>query len=202
MRTISDTTRYWRVLIGKRTALLAQNAEFSLTYADETSRRNASVFSNCRKYASDRTVIFAPSVPPEHPPATMERSLVPPGTQLQVVLDRTLDANEASVGDPIRAHLAQGAGGLPKGASVYGRVNRIINFDDQIPLPRPARHSGDVLIQIEFLQIEYRRTRVPFIARLIDLESQPGKRNTNIRGFGYLENDALVRYDPPGTASV
>jgi hypothetical protein len=40
------------------------------------------------------------------------------------------------------------------------------------------------------------------IGRLIDLESQPGKRETEIRGFGYLDDDAVVRYDPPGTASV
>jgi hypothetical protein len=40
------------------------------------------------------------------------------------------------------------------------------------------------------------------IARLIDLESQPGKPETEIRSFGYLDNNAVVRYDPPGTASV
>jgi hypothetical protein len=93
-------------------------------------------------------------------------------------------------------------------------VNRIINFNDQIPLRRPEQppptpkdemwgwHPGEVLIQIEFLQIEYRRSRAPFIARLIDLESQPGTRDTNVRSFGYLDDDAVVRYDPPGTASV
>ena len=117
-------------------------------------------------------------------------------------------------GIPIRAHILNGVGSIPRGARVYGRVNRIINFDDQIPLPRVeqppptakhetwGRNPGEVLIQIEFLQIEYRRSRAPFIARLIDLESQPGKRATEIRSFGYLEDDAVVRYDPPGTASV
>jgi hypothetical protein len=59
-----------------------------------------------------------------------------------------------------------------------------------------------VLIQIEFSQIEYRRSRAPLIARLIDLESQPGKSEKEIRSFGYLDNNAVVRYDPPGTASV
>jgi hypothetical protein len=59
-----------------------------------------------------------------------------------------------------------------------------------------------VLIQIEFLEIEYRRSRAPFIARLIDLESQPGKPGPTIRSFGYLDSDAVVKYDPPGTASI
>ena len=65
-----------------------------------------------------------------------------------------------------------------------------------------GQHSGEVLIQIEFQQIEYRRSRVPFVARLIDLESQPGRQDANVRSFGYVESDAVVRYDPPGTASV
>jgi hypothetical protein len=99
---------------------------------------------------------------------------------------------------------------------VYGRVNRIINFDDLIPLPRPKhppptpkheheilrQHPGEVLIQIEFFLIEYRQGRASLLGRLIDLESQPARRATNIRSFGYLDDDAVVRYDPPGTASI
>jgi hypothetical protein len=92
-------------------------------------------------------------------------------------------------------------------------VSRIINFNDQIPLPKPehppprkqampGQHSGEVLIQIEFEQIEYRLSRAPFVARLIDLESQPGRQDTPARSFGYLESDAVVKYDPPGTASL
>jgi hypothetical protein len=214
VRSISDGTMYWRVLVGKRTVLLARNSEFRLTEADGTVKRNASVFSNCREYAADSTLTFGSSPTLQPPPPTRENSQVQPGLQLQLVLDRPFDANEAAVGDSIRAHTLEGVGSIPRGAHVYGRVNRIINFNDQIPLPRPerppptprhdvsGRHPGEVLIQIEFLQIEYRRSRAPFIARLIDLESQPGRRGTEIRSFGYLEEDAVVRYDPPGTASV
>jgi hypothetical protein len=36
---------------------------------------------------------------------------------------------------------------------------------------------------------------------LIDLDSQPGKGDIKIRGFGYLDGDAIVRYDPLGNAS-
>lgn len=214
VRSISNGTMYWRVLIGKRVALLAHNSEFRLTDADGTVTRNASIFSNCREYTADSTVTFGSSLTLQLPPPTMEDSHVQPGLQLQLVLDRTLDANEAAVGDPIRAHILEGAGSIPRGAHVYGRVNRIINFNDQIPLPRSeqppptpkhevwGQHPGEVLIQIEFSQIEDRRSRVPFIARLIDLESQPGKRDIKIRGFGYLDGDAIVRYDPPGIASI
>jgi hypothetical protein len=190
LQSIVDRTLYWRVLIGTRIVLLARSSEFRLTYADGTGRRNASVFSNCREYAADSTVTFGSSTAPQLPPPTAEESHVPPGLQLQLALDRTLDANEAAAGDPVRAHSLKGAGDIPQGAHVYGRVKRIVNFDDQSPLPRPERppptlkqeawrrHAGEVLIQIEFTQIEYRRSRAPFLARLIDLESQPGKRDT------------------------
>jgi hypothetical protein len=59
-----------------------------------------------------------------------------------------------------------------------------------------------MLIQIEFQQIEYRRTRTPFAARLIDQEAPPGRQDAKIRSFGYLDGDVVVRYDPPGTASI
>jgi hypothetical protein len=66
----------------------------------------------------------------------------------------------------------------------------------------PGQHSGEVLIQIEFEQIEFRRSRAPFVARLIDLESQPERQDAQVRSFGYLDSDAVVKYDPPGTASL
>jgi hypothetical protein len=131
-----------------------------------------------------------------------------------LVLDKTLDANEAAVGDPIRAHVLQGDGDIHRGARVYGRVNRIIDFSGQIPLPTSrhprltpkktmwGQHTGEVLIQIEFQRIEYRHRSTPFVARLIDLESAPRRQDGNIRSFGYLDSDFVVRYDPPGTASM
>jgi hypothetical protein len=216
VRSIADSTTYWRVLIGRQIVLLPRNSEFRLAYADGTGRRNASVFSNCREYTADSTLTFAQSPAPQPPPPTVEDLHVQPGLQLQLVLDKTLDAKEASVGDPVRAHVLKGDVGVRRGAHVYGRVNRIINFDDLIPLPRPKhppptpkheheilrQHPGEVLIQIEFFQIEYRRGRASLVGRLIDLESQPGRRATNIRSFGYLDDDAAVKYDPPGTASI
>jgi len=216
VQSISDSTMYWRVLIGKRIVLLPHNSEFRLTHADGTVSRNTSVFSNCREYAAESALTFGSSPAPELlAPPSVENSRVEPGLQLQLVLDKTLDANRAAVGDPIRAHVLEAAGAVPRGARVYGRVNRIVNFDDEIPLartkqPRPTPkhkawergHAGEVLIQIEFSQIEYRRTRAPFNARLIDLVSPPGERDAEILGFGYLDDDAIVKYDPPGTVSV
>ena len=213
VRSTSDHTMYWRVLIGQRIVLLAQSADFRLTTEDGILKRNTSVFSTCREYTADSTLIFGSSPTLQVLPPPVEKPHIQPGLQLQLALDKTLDSQEATVGDPIRAHVLQGDGDIPRGALVYGRVSRIINFNDYIPSPKPehppprkeampGQHSGEVLIQIEFEQIEYRRRRSPFVARLIDLESRPGRQDTNVRSFGYLESDAVVRYDPPGTASV
>lgn len=214
VRTISDNTAYRRVLIGKRIALLARSSEFQLTLMDGTGRRNASVFSNCREYTADSTLTFSQSPTLQPPAPTVEEPHVHAGLQLQLVLDKTLDPNEVAVGKPIRAHVLKGDGAIPRGAHVYGHVTRFLNFDNQIPLPRLehrpptsnrnllGRHAGEVLIQIAFSEIEYRRVRAPFTARMIDLESQPGKRETDIRSFGYLDDDSVVTYDPPGTASI
>jgi len=202
------------VLIGQRKVLLARSSEFLLTELDGTVRRNASVFSNCREYVAQSTVTFESSPTTQVPPLIVGKTRVPLGLQLQLVLDRPLDANEAAIGDPIRAHVLKSVGSIRQGTHVYGRVNRIINYNDQIPLPKPKRsprpsehptwgqHSGELLIGMEFSQIEYQGNRVPFVARLIDIDSAPGARDKQIRSFGYFEENQIVRYDWPGTASI
>jgi hypothetical protein len=107
MRSISDDTMYWRVLLGTRVVLLAHNSEFRLTAADGTLKRNTSVFSNCREYTADSTLTFESSPTKQLPPPVKEPH-VQPGLQLQLALDKTIDAAEAAVGDPIRAHVLQG----------------------------------------------------------------------------------------------
>jgi len=212
VHSISDSTRYSRVMIGKRTVLLPHYSEFRLTEGNGIRSRNLSVFSNCREYTAESAVIFGSNpelLPPLH---ADDNPHVQPGLQFQLVLDKPLDADKAVIGDTIRAHVVQGAGEISRGARVYGRVSRIINFDDQLPLPIPkhspdlpkkwGQHSGEVLIQIEFLKIEYHHNSAPFAARLIDVDSHPGREATEIRGFGYVDDGAIVRYDPPGTASV
>jgi hypothetical protein len=181
--------------------LLAGSSEFLLTELDGTVRRNASVFSNCREYVAESTVTFESSPTTQVPPPIVEKMRVQPGLQLQLVLDRPLDANKAAIGDPIRAHILKSVGSIRQGTHVYGRVQRIINYNDQIPLPRPKRpprlsrqptwgqHLGELLIGIEFSRIGYRGNRVPFMARLIDIESPPGARDTQIRSFGYFEQN-------------
>jgi hypothetical protein len=213
IRSVVDRTIYWPVQVGGRRVLLARRSEFLLTHSDGSAMRNISVFSNCREYGAESTVTFGSSSLTQVSPPTIESARIEPGLQLPLVLDTPLDANKAAVGDAIRAHVLERVGSVRRGTHVYGRVSRIVNYNDQIPnprlarLPRPSKHAkwgehgGEVLIGIEFTDIEDGRSRAPFVARLIDAESQTGARGTQIRSFGYFEDDDLVQYDPPSTAS-
>ncbi len=67
--------------------------------------------------------------------------------------------------------------------------------------PTWGQHTSEVLIGIAFSDIEIGRSPVPFLARLIDVESQPGARATQIRSFGYFEDELVVQFDSPATAS-
>src|ERR1700685_3684843 len=58
VESIFDQPTYWRVQIGQRIVLLARISDFRLTYADGITRRNSSVFSNCREYTADSTLTF------------------------------------------------------------------------------------------------------------------------------------------------
>jgi hypothetical protein len=190
LQSVVARTTYWRVLIGGRGVLLARNSEFLLTERDGTVKRNVSVFSNCREYQAQSTVTFGPSTTSQPSPPAVEPTRLQAGLQLQVVLDTPVDPSAAAVGESVRAHVVESSGEVPKGARVYGRVNRIVRYVDE------------VLIGLEFTHIEYRRNRVPFMARLIAVESQPGKPGMQIRGFGYFGDANIVRYDPPGAASL
>jgi hypothetical protein len=214
LQSISDTAKYQQLLIGERTMLIEHNSEFRLTNADGTVQRNVSSLSNCREYRAESSLSFGQNPPPRLPEPAVKSVHVRPGLRLQLVFDKTLDANQLAVGDPIRGRVLKANGEIRRGARVYGRVNRVINFNRQVPRPQPersprtreraswGRHAGEVLIQVAFLQIEYQRSLAPFHARLIDLESPLRKEHSDILGFGYVDTDNIVRYDPPGTASI
>ena len=84
-----------------------------------------------------------------------------------------------------RAHVVEAVGPIPRGARIAGRIERLIRY-----------HEKYALIGLSFSRVEFRRIRAPFAARLIDAGS------SEIRGFGYFVDNDLVRYDPPGIASL
>ena len=105
--------------------------------------------------------------------------------ELATALDTTVDLETATVGDEVRAHVVDAVGPIPRGARIVGRVERLIRYSE-----------GYALIGLSFSRVEFRRIRAPFAARLIEAASG------EIRSFGYFADNDVVRYDPPGTASL
>jgi hypothetical protein len=121
LQSISDIAKYQQLLIGERTMLIEHNSEFRLTNADGTVQRNVSSLSNCREYR-ESTLSFGQNPAARLPEPTMESVHVRPGLQLQLVFDKTFNANQVAVGDPIRGHVLRANGEIRQGARVYGRV--------------------------------------------------------------------------------
>ncbi len=207
-------TDYWRVRIGAREILLARRSEFVLTnFRGETSR-NVIVFTNCREFSGQSTITFAdgPAISVSAPPA-LDAAALPAGIELALRLDTAIDPKTAAAGTAIRARVLEASGGVPKGARVYGRVRRIAFYpapEQRFVFVQPRRHEvltvlaeheNEVLIGIEFTEIEYARRRAPFAARLIDVEPDANGGNRVVREFGYFANGSIVEYDLPGSAT-
>jgi hypothetical protein len=188
VRSAVTRTRYWRAAIGGHRVLLARDSEFQLSLADGIVKRNVSAFSNCREYQAQSVVSFegGTRAEMERPPA-IESGSLPAGLEFAIVLDGAVNLETAAIGDLVRAHVLEGAGPIPKGAAVTGRVERVI---------RRHRGAAEALIGLSFSDIQFRRTRLPFTARLVDAGAG------EVRSFGYFGDDDLVRYDLPGTAHL
>ena len=220
LKSIVARTMYWQVLIGGRGVTLARNSEFVVTDSDGIVGRNQSIFSSCREYRVESTISFDSDAPAAgEPPSTAAPTRLPNGVELQLTLDTLVDSSKAAVGDVVLALVQEASGGESlKGAKVYGRVARVIRFTDRLPafggkkkhpLARKpglewGQHLDEVLIGLEFSEVEFRRARMPFTGRLVAVEptAGAGKRSNPVRSFGYYEDAAFVRYDPPGSASL
>ncbi len=193
VQTSRSRTDYWRVRMGDTDALLARKSDFLMTDLTGTEFRNLVVFSSCREFVGETTLTFGaePAIKVSDPPA-IEAARLAEGLELTLVLDTAIDAARVAAGAPVRAHVADAAGEIPGGARVHGRVNRIIRYEA----------ADQVLIGLEFAEIEYRRKRAPFIARLIAIDPEPKNRRSRVLAFGYFAGATAVQYDPPGTASL
>lgn len=207
-------TDYWRVRMGGRNVLLTRRSDFTLTHLNGEVSRNQIIFTNCREFHGETTITFAgePTVAVSSPPP-IEQALLPPGLRLTLALDTAVDPDKAIVGTPIRAHVVERTGDVPNGARVHGQVRRIIRYDQLQPPKLQARrpgqpmivlrseHYGEILIGLEFTEIEYGRRRAPFAARLIEAEREPARRRV-VQSFGYFGDGASVQYDSPGVANL
>ena len=101
------------------------------------------------------------------PPPPLSRDVLPRGTEIEVLLNDTLDAEDARVGDrfsaSVRTPLSTAAGVevLPAGSVVTGLVTGVDDSD----------HAGDpAYLRINFIRLTVGEANHPFAAEIIDTD--------------------------------
>jgi hypothetical protein len=114
-----------------------------------------------------------PSAAPS--PAGAERAIVPPGTQVEVVLDERLTAKENDVGDRFTATVKEDVSRsgeiiVPEGSRVTGKITGL----------DPAEKVGDqAAIRLAFESIEVEGTTHAFAAEVVDVDASVVERVKN-----------------------
>ncbi len=125
---------YGHVNIGGSEYVMPTTMEMTLTDLNGAENRNRAVFTGCRQYAGESTLIFD-EPPPDAPKkeAQVEVTL-PAGLNVSMKLTRTLELSKAAMGDPVVFEVTKNAerGGqvlLPKGAMVELRLDVVVCRD-------------------------------------------------------------------------
>jgi hypothetical protein len=143
-----DRVEYDRVRIGEGDFLLPAGSELTLVDLDGREHRNRVRFASCRQFAGESVLSFDEAPPETAPPPTMAAEIeVPAGLGLSLSLLDAIDANQAVIGDPVRARLEsalkyKGQVLFSKGATVTGRISRVQKQEDS------------TMVGIEFTEIE------------------------------------------------
>lgn len=114
--------------------VLPVSMEMVLTGLSGGESRNRAVFSGCRHYAGESTLIFddpAPEAKPKEAPVTIT---LPEGLNVPLKLAETINLAKAAVGDPVVFEVArnverQGQILIPKGARVDLRIDMLVCRD-------------------------------------------------------------------------
>ncbi|MGC4055318.1 MAG: hypothetical protein QM757_41315 [Paludibaculum sp.] len=126
---------YAPVPIGAETFILPVGMDMSLTAMDGTESRNRTLFSSCRQYSGESTLIFE-DPPPDTAapkPAPVVISL-PEGLAVALKLTTSVDLGKSVVGDSVKFEVTknverQGTVLLPKGAVVQMRIDMAVCRD-------------------------------------------------------------------------
>ena len=166
LKAVHTTLEYDRMTIGGGEFLLPRRVVTVLTHWNGDENRNETVFSDCRHYAGESFVSFAP--PPEEapePPRPPETVTLPAGLRFEFVLETEI--NEAT---PVGALLRGRVGGrakrggvtLPKGAPVTARL---------LHLSRVGGESGYFVVAVGLESVEFDGKRAEPAARLVAFPS-------------------------------
>jgi hypothetical protein len=144
--------------------------EFAIPAAAETTllspageARNVTRFERCRQYSAGSVISFEDPPPETAVPQGPREIEIPAGLPVEMTLETAFDAR-TPLGDPVTARLGkplrdkQGAGLLPKGATLRGRISRLER--------RQAARFEYLVVGLVFETVEADGLRARFTARL------------------------------------
>ncbi len=128
------TIEYAPVDIGGTRYVLPASMEMTLVTLNGGESRNRAVFTGCKQYTAESTLIFDEPPPDEKPKAAAVTVTLPEGLSVSMKLMKTLDLAKSAMGDPVVFEVSKDAskGGqvwLPKGAQVELRLDQVVCRD-------------------------------------------------------------------------
>jgi len=125
---------YGRVPIGGTDYVLPTVMEMTLAGLNDGESRNRAVFTSCRQYSGESTLIFDEPAPDAVEKAEQVEVTLPSGLNVPLKLVKTLELSKAAMGDPVVFEVTKNVerGGqvlLPKGARVELRLDAVVCRD-------------------------------------------------------------------------
>ena len=164
---------YARLSIGDRTYVLPVMINMTLTGIQGLESRNKTVFSRCKQYTGESTLIFDDPAPDAKPAAAQVIVTLPKDLLITAKLVEPIDLSKAATGDPLSFEVtknAQREGRVlaPKGARIGARLDQVVCRD--FPF-------GHCYVAIVPLRIDFENKTGAFPATL-DLPSLEGSIRT------------------------
>ena len=198
-----DRIEFARVRIGSEDVVIPQSAEMSVFEDNTSASRNQISFTHCREYGVQSTIKFEESA---EPAGLLDSKYVdlPPGVQLTLALETTIDSATAQVGDLVSARVEVDAMhkrvlAVPKEAIISGRLRRMEIHKEGWPY---------VLAGLEFTQVEFNGKQSRFFAELEKIVLPAGAEGPkrvvkrDLPGVGVITTNGNSLRLPKGTRMI
>jgi hypothetical protein len=157
------TIEYGQVDIGGAPYVLPVSMDMTLVGLSEGENRNRAVFTGCRQYTGESTLIFEEPAPEAKPKEAVVTVTLPAGLSVSMKLAQTLDLGKAAMGDAVvfvvaKDAMKDGQVWLPKGAEVELRVDQVACRDYP---------SGHCFVALAPGRFSYSNKQGAFRARLV-----------------------------------
>ena len=170
---------YARLPIGDGTYVLPVSMDMTLVNMQGGENRNKTVFSRCRQYTGESTLIFDEPARDSQAPKALVVVTLPKDLHVPMKLVETLNLSKAATGDGLRFEVTKdvqrdGVVLVPKGARVDARLDQVVCRDF------PFQHCYVAIVPLG-IQFENKTGDFPATLELPDLERSMQTMFTNMR---------------------